>query len=134
MKTITLDTYNGEVQFPAEWLKNNMEDASLDDFLTTYTWDESEWLYIQFSMEQEEAKINKTLELLKNGKTFFRSHLKQEGIFHDCTYHDYKYQFSYFDRLGAVGDIKKNSMEEIAISIVEHGFEPCTKENLQIIK
>lgn|SRR5690625_3114411 len=132
-KFITLCAYQWEFEVPKEWLLKNITESNIDDFLNNYTWDESVSLYYEYAIHQRELNINNIIQHLKDGRTFFKKG-KQEGIFHDCTYQNYKYQFSYFDKIGPVGDIQKNSIEEMARSIVEYGFEPCEKEELKIIK
>lgn len=130
---IKLHSYTGTFEVPKEWLLNKIGKTTIDDFLNTYTWDESQWLYMEYSIDQEEIKINNFIQLLKDGKTFFRRG-KLEGIFHLCTYKNYKYQFTYFDGYGPVGDFQRNSIEEMAKSIAEYGFEPCSKYDLRFIK
>ncbi|WP_260287726.1 hypothetical protein [Peribacillus aracenensis] len=90
---------------------------SLDVFLDSYTWDESEWLYIL--IKQLMIRLKRGLSLFKKGD--------QEGILHASTNKKYKYQFIYFDQLGSIGDIQKNTLEEMAKSIYEYGFTPCLK-------
>lgn len=133
MESVTLDTYNGSFKAPKEWLKENINDMNLDDFLNSYTWDESEWLYTLFSMEKEEKEIKQLIRKLQKGISLFKKG-EQEGILHACSYKYYTYQFSYFDEYGPIGDIRKNTLGEMAKSIYEYGFTPCTKEYLQIIK
>lgn len=133
MESITLYTYNGSFEVPRNWLKENVDDMTLDDFLNSYTWDESEWLYILLSTDKEECEIKQLTHQLKEGISLFKKG-DQEGILHACSSKYYNYQFSYFDQYGPVGDIQKNSLEEMAESIYRYGFTPCRKEYLKIIK
>lgn len=119
---IELHTYGEIVILPKEWLQANI-DESVNAFLNSYTWDEAEWLYILYSVEKEEREKTKLAILLKEGITTFGKG-NQEGILHPCTRGNYKYQFTFFDKFGAVGDIQKNSLDEMASSIYEYGFKP----------
>lgn len=58
MSFVTIDTYNNSFQVSEDWLLANTDVQTVGDFLDTYTWDEGEWLYIQYSIEQEEKEIN----------------------------------------------------------------------------
>ena len=133
MKTITLITYTGEFEAPKKWLENNIDERNLNEFINSYTLDESEWLYIEFSIEQEERDIKILTKMLEEGVSLFKNK-KQEGVLHDCSYQNYKYQFSYFDQFGPIGDIQKNTLQEMAKSIIEYEFIPCEREELKIIK
>jgi hypothetical protein len=129
---VKLETYQGEFQVSKKWLLNYISPNTINDFLNCYTWDESEWIFIEYSIYQTDLKIKDFILLLKEGKKVFKRGIV-EGIVHTCTYKNYKYQFSYFDGYGAIGDIQKNSIEEIAKSIVEYGFEPCNEDDLKFI-
>ncbi len=126
---IKLHTYTDSLSVSKEWLTQNI-DVSIDEFLATYTWDDTEWLSILLEIEQDEKDIAKVLELLKEGVTTF-SKGNQEGLLHPCTNEEYKYQFTYFDEFGAVGDFQRNTLNEMAVSIHEYGFRP--QKELRII-
>ena len=83
---------------------------------------------------EEEKNLQSLLTQLKNGAIHFR-HLffNQEGIIHPCTEQEYQYQFTYFDQKGPVGDFRRNTLEEVAKSIREYQFQPCSVEEFQFI-
>lgn len=132
MSFVTIDTYNNSFQVSEDWLLANTDVQTVGDFLDTYTWDEGEWLYIQYSIEQEEKEINHLTVLLKQGYSLFKKK-NQEGILH-ANSKDKGYQFSYFDQYGAIGDIQENTLEDMAKKIHEYGFRLCHKEEINIIK
>ena len=132
MKTVTIDTYNESFNVPEYWLLANIEQQTIEDFLSEYTWDEGEWLYSLYSMEQEEKEIKQLTVLLKQGYSLFKKG-DQEGILHACSKNKC-YQFSYFDQHGAIGDIQEITLDDMAKKIYEYGFSLCSKEELHIIK
>jgi len=131
-QTVELYTYDGTFEVETQWLENNIESMSLNEFLSTYTWDEGEWLHIMYSAEQDEKAIAHLAKQLKQGYSLFKNG-KQEGILH-ASNKGYEYQFSYFDEYGAVGDLQENTLEKMARKIYELGFRLCDKSELKIIK
>ena len=133
MREITINTYNDSFQVPENWLLANADVQTIDEFLDSYTWDEGEWLYILFKMEKEDEQVELLTEKLKQGYSLFKKDDNQEGIVH-INSKESGYQFSYFDRFGAVGDFQAQMLEEMAKKIVEYGFWLCSKNDLQIIR
>lgn len=66
--------------------------------------------------------------VFNNGKRFYR-----EGLVHPDSSGVYKYQFSYFDKKGPIGDFKRNTLMEVAESLAENGYAPMLEENVQLL-
>jgi len=131
MTTVTINTYHDSFQIPETWLLENTDSQTTDEFLNTYTWDEGEWLYILYKIEQEDKEIASLIEKLKKGHALFKRE-NQEGILHDSSKGE-GYQFSYFDQNGPIGDFQTETLEEAARKIYEYGFQPCHSKNLKIV-
>jgi len=132
MKTLLINTYNETFEAPEDWILANTEAETTNEFLNTYTWDEGEWLYILYKMEKQDEEINDLKELLKQGYSLFKRE-DHEGILHASSKKT-GYQFSYFDKYGAIGDIETTTLEEMAGKIYDYGFKPCHESQISIIK
>lgn len=96
--------------------------------------DNMTWEEIEKEMEHDNEEIRKLVELLSFGHTTFRHRSNgQEGCVHPCLDAKYLHQFTYFDKNGPVGDFRRYTLEELAQSIREYGFEACSKEQLLIL-
>lgn len=71
--------------------------------------------------------------LQRNEFTFTNRKLNQEGLVHPDSRGKYPYQFTYFREDGPVGDFNRNTLEQVAIGILEYGFSPVKKENIAIL-
>lgn len=92
------------------------------------------WEEFYAIINENVEKVNEIAKSIKKGTvTFKHRSLKQEGLLHPCTDPDYKYQFTFFDEKGAIGDCKRNTIEEMAKAINDYGFHVCLKEELRII-
>lgn len=92
------------------------------------------WEEIEKAIQEEEQKIHTFIIRINAGEnTFSHKRNEQEGILHPCTVNDYKWQFSFFDSKGPIGDIRRNTIEEIARSIYEYGYEFCEPNKLVIL-
>jgi len=91
------------------------------------------WEEIEMEIEKEEKELKELENQLLIGHVSFIHKNGQEGVYHPSTYKEYKYQFSYFDHKGAVGDFKRNSLQEVARGIKEYGFEACKENELSLI-
>lgn len=134
-KTIKLNKYDDVFEVDYDWLNGKVKhlyEMSVEMFLNYYTYDDGEWLYCLYLIDQEEQQINYLTQQLQAGFSLFKKG-RQEGILHQCTNRNYQYQFSYFDKKGAVGDIQKDTLKEMAKSINEYGFKLCSKEEMTII-
>lgn len=76
-------------------------------------------------IQSNEDTLNKIYDSLLNGNTLFQHNsLEQEGILHPDPSQKSQYQFSYFDKNGAIGHFTRNCLEEVARDILSYGFEP----------
>lgn len=92
------------------------------------------WEEIEMEMERENEELRKLVEQLASGLvTFKHKRNGQEGYVHPSSDAKYLHQFTYFDQHGPVGDFRRYTLEEIAQSIREYGFEACSKEQLLIL-
>lgn len=92
------------------------------------------WEDIEAAIEKEDKEIESTLTYLNNGGITFKHQTKeQEGLVHLCVDSEHKYQFTYFDSLGPVGDFRRNTLEEVAKSIHEYCFQTCSTEEFKFI-
>ncbi|MED4284863.1 hypothetical protein P4679_23350 [Priestia megaterium] len=66
--------------------------------------------------------------VFKQDKGFYR-----EGLVHPDSTGLHKYQFSFFDKYGPIGDFKKDTLKEVAESIVEYGYIPMLEEDVQLL-
>lgn len=89
---------------------------------------------IEKAIQEDEKKIKQIEKFIKKGsKTFKHKNSDREGILHPCTEKTYSMQFSFFDSIGAIGDFRRNTIQEIAKSIFEYGYEPCEESDLTIL-
>lgn len=93
------------------------------------------WEEIKKEYEQREEEIQELVKKLADGHVAFKHKNRlQEGFVHPCSDKHHKFQFSYFDGHGAVGDFRRSTYEEIAEKIWDYGFVACNKDELTIIK
>src|SRR5699024_989844 len=112
-KTVMINTYNGAFEVDRDWLIQQISQP-LDNFLSTYTWDDGAWLKLNYNAYQANEEIKQLTTLLKQGYSLFKNG-NQEGVLHISSKGN-GYQFSYFDQYGAIGDVQKSSLAEMARS------------------
>lgn len=84
--------------------------------------------------ERREREVKVLAQKIKKGQfTFKHSLYDWEGIIHPCTDNKYKWQFTYFDELGPIGDVRRNSLEEMAKDIYDYNFETCYPNEFKIL-
>ncbi|QJX80016.1 hypothetical protein [Priestia megaterium] len=66
--------------------------------------------------------------VFKQDKGFYR-----EGLVHPDSTGVSKYQFSFFDKFGPIGDFKRDTLKEVAESLVEYGYIPMLEEDVQLL-
>lgn len=87
---------------------------------------------IEKSVERSEQEISELEKMLNDGQVCFHNTiLKQEAIVHPSSKQSGNIQFSYFDELGAVGDIQAENEAEMAKKIHEYGFMPCDENDFK---
>lgn len=131
MKNITINTYQDTFLVSETWLLANTDFQTTEEFLSNYTWDEGEWLYILYKTKKEDEEIAFLIEKIKQDQALFKRGNK-EGILHGSS-RGTGYQFSYFDQHGPIGDFQIETLEEAAKKIYEYGFQPCHSKNMEII-
>lgn len=90
------------------------------------------WSEIERSVAQTNLEIKELQHKIENGLTTFKNeYLKQEAIIHPSTKRTGDLQFTYFDELGAVGDIEAVNEKEMAEKIHVFGFVVCDKEDFK---
>ena len=93
------------------------------------------WEEIKKEYEQREEEIQELVKKLVDGQvTFKHSHRLQEGFMYPCSDKFHKFQFTYFDERGAVGDFRRNTVEALAKSIMEYGFVAMKLEEANILR
>ncbi len=92
------------------------------------------WEEIEEDLRKDEEKTKNLVSCLMDGVIHFRNSVhSQEGVLHPCTESNYRYQFTFFDQFGPVGDFRRNTLVEIAKSIREYQFQPCSVDEFQFI-
>ncbi|MCK1999985.1 hypothetical protein MZM54_01130 [[Brevibacterium] frigoritolerans] len=82
----------------------------------------------------KEVLLNQIYASLQRSEyTFTNRKLNQEGLVHPDSRGKYPYQFTYFREDGPVGDFNRNTLEQVALGILEYGFSPVKKENITIL-
>lgn len=90
------------------------------------------WEEILLSVEKSKSDIEKiSIELKKGVVTFKNDLFNQEAIVHPSSKKVNVFQFTYFDKHGAVGDFEASSIEQLAEKIHEYGFESCEKKDFR---
>lgn len=133
MNTVRVHTYSEVFEVPEKWLLENTKAKSVQEFQDTYTWDEGEWLQILYQTDVRDFNIGILETQLKEGHRLFKNEDQtQEGLVHDST--KFKgFQFSYFDSLGAVGDLQTDTLDEMAAKLYDNGFDVCSLGHTKII-
>lgn len=71
---------------------------------------------IESNKMNREQKVAELEKVLNNCISFKAENIKDNTrfiIFHPCTRPNYKYQLSYFDKLGAIMDEKSNTIDDV---------------------
>ncbi|WP_394555874.1 hypothetical protein [Priestia aryabhattai] len=92
-----------------------------------------------------EEVLNQAIEITENYNRIYRSLINgefvfkqdngfyREGLVHPDSIGVSKYQFSFFDKYGPIGDFKRDTLMEVAESIVEYGYIPMLEEDAQLL-
>jgi len=94
-----------------------------------------EFLDVYEQAVKDLENLNKIYEALTQEKFIFSRdvYVYKEGFVHPDPTGQYKYQFSYFYKKGPIGDIKENTLEEMAERISEEGFYPLQSSNVRLL-
>lgn len=103
--------------------------------------EEDKEMYLFFG----EEVLNQAIEDIENYNLIYRSLINseflfkqdkgfyKEGLVHPDSTGVSKYQFSFFDKYGPIGDFKRNTLKEVAEFIVEYGYIPMSEEDAQLL-